>query len=144
MIIIRYTKSLTVIIIYRITETKASGRLIILHSWWPGLFEAQYHVAGVLPWDLLLVLISKLSIPQNHWKTFALNDSLIQQYLKTSKRWHSLVWVLLLVSTRSSKSPVIHYPVCRVIHFQLHALNFNGLPHHGLNMPSPAWNQLRC
>ena len=38
-------------ITWKITETKASGRLIILHSLSPGLFDVHYHVSAELSWD---------------------------------------------------------------------------------------------
>ena len=42
----KYTLHKTEIIIWRITESKASGRLIILHSLSPGLFEVHYNVSA--------------------------------------------------------------------------------------------------
>ena len=44
------------IIIWRITETKASGRLIILHQ---GSLKFIIMCLGELSWDLLLVLFSE-------------------------------------------------------------------------------------
>ena len=75
---------ITSIIIWRITETKASGRLIILHSESPGLFEVHYHVSAKLAWDFLLLVLSSKTKQKIRLSSKCLKKICIEQIVNSA------------------------------------------------------------